>query len=937
MHPRASICLLTPRSAEAARFLKKTFREWDKNGIGTISQDDLANTLTRVGGFTPPQVKMLCQEVDKKGDGTVAYDDFVDWVMRPTSSVKLVDGEAKMFDWDDCFRSLFRVYDRNGDGTITFDEMKECHTILERAIKETMFDNNIKHTLGDVSIEFMKADKDNNEEVNFQEFVDWQKKAVEHCGLRNEEVAELINKLAQILSNLFEMSKEAAKGKTATRRKYPELRGLQKEIAGVERMLWSKKEPAALNFAGQCAGYTSTWTEPPDGLSIQQLLHEHMKVVLVALSDVESVDVSVPVCLPETNGDPENPIPDIRRRWLAKVVRKVTSKDGSLSSTTYFYAFTDDKWALQTTSQDFDMAEMDLAPALRLLCIFMTRADFRTDPMPWKATQEAFGVAKEMGLMTREESDKFNKFMADVATEMIQKFHGNSKSEEAIRIIVQDFLQTELTLAPLNIMAELSSLGVVRRFALWQDQESGEPDRPAEEKMPPVRRKDTRHATWHDPSVKGHAAPGLTSLVSAPLAPLRGFKATDDFDMDKVALHRGSGDSPPGSASSSSLPRIERGSASKGAVDRRARAIPKSRALERCTSLNVPAMERVSTSCSTSRARIPSDARVDRGRSPSPNVAADEDPAASSQQLPAFRRIERKRTTTKLTKFDKQVAALQGIVLDLGPSMELRELVGHLTRHVLACDGRKAFSDDKLDAAFLEAVGMSAQPLDENFSFSSATRGADAAEEPDAKLKKEAERSTKLLLVVLKALAAQTPQIMPLSEIIGQILWRNRCTKSLKSDKHDWIASDTSWMPNGDDVPEGYLDEQELEANISGNVVDHVATVFNIFTRNTGGRLRWRDIPKVTKMLQGNPVISARISTQRIDQLFFVEQRRDIATWNIGWNDFKVMLLCLAQAIECHPFLIFHAVASHAERLTSEMEKPPHEPLPRALTIGACS
>jgi len=64
-----------------ADVVKAAFRIWDKNGDGLISRTELQKVLTKMcSGFSPQQVKTLCDLLDSDHDGNVDYDEFVDFL-----------------------------------------------------------------------------------------------------------------------------------------------------------------------------------------------------------------------------------------------------------------------------------------------------------------------------------------------------------------------------------------------------------------------------------------------------------------------------------------------------------------------------------------------------------------------------------------------------------------------------------------------------------------------------------------------------------------------------------------------------------------------------------------------------------------------------------------------------------------------------------------
>uniref|UniRef100_A0A7S4Q4I8 EF-hand domain-containing protein n=2 Tax=Alexandrium monilatum TaxID=311494 RepID=A0A7S4Q4I8_9DINO len=66
-----------------AEMVKKTFREWDSDGSGTIEKKELVRVLMRLSpSFTEDALNELFMFADKNADGVLDYEEFVDFVMQ---------------------------------------------------------------------------------------------------------------------------------------------------------------------------------------------------------------------------------------------------------------------------------------------------------------------------------------------------------------------------------------------------------------------------------------------------------------------------------------------------------------------------------------------------------------------------------------------------------------------------------------------------------------------------------------------------------------------------------------------------------------------------------------------------------------------------------------------------------------------------------------
>mmetsp|Transcript_32136 Transcript_32136/g.73537 ORF Transcript_32136/g.73537 Transcript_32136/m.73537 type:complete len:768 (-) Transcript_32136:32-2335(-) len=61
--------------------VRKKFQQWDKNGDGIISQEELVEVMQSLGGqFSEAETTSLFNHIDKDKDGKVDYNEFVSWV-----------------------------------------------------------------------------------------------------------------------------------------------------------------------------------------------------------------------------------------------------------------------------------------------------------------------------------------------------------------------------------------------------------------------------------------------------------------------------------------------------------------------------------------------------------------------------------------------------------------------------------------------------------------------------------------------------------------------------------------------------------------------------------------------------------------------------------------------------------------------------------------
>lgn len=71
------------------------FKQFDANGDGTISEDEMKSTLLKIG-MTEDEIKVCLEQADANKDGVVDYDEFIAWVYGDTGAVVLDEAIKKL-------------------------------------------------------------------------------------------------------------------------------------------------------------------------------------------------------------------------------------------------------------------------------------------------------------------------------------------------------------------------------------------------------------------------------------------------------------------------------------------------------------------------------------------------------------------------------------------------------------------------------------------------------------------------------------------------------------------------------------------------------------------------------------------------------------------------------------------------------------------------
>lgn len=125
---------------------------FDQNGDGRITKKELNDSLEKMGIFIPDmELIQMIEKIDVNADGCVDIDEF-------DSFYQTIMNEK---DEDEDMGDAFNVFDQNGDGFITVDELKSVLASL--GLKQG-------RTAEDCKKMIMEVDVDGDGAVNFAEF-----------------------------------------------------------------------------------------------------------------------------------------------------------------------------------------------------------------------------------------------------------------------------------------------------------------------------------------------------------------------------------------------------------------------------------------------------------------------------------------------------------------------------------------------------------------------------------------------------------------------------------------------------------------------------------------------------------------------------------------------------------------------------------------------
>jgi len=136
--------------------LKKGFEGFDKEGGGTINQTTMQMILKSMGVKDVDKDDMdgYAMEFDEEGTGKFSLFQFC----QVAAKFMLEDDEEQM---KEELKEAFRIYDKDGEGFITNDTLKE----ILREIDTTLTEDDLDHILEEV-------DEDGSGTMDFDEFVE---------------------------------------------------------------------------------------------------------------------------------------------------------------------------------------------------------------------------------------------------------------------------------------------------------------------------------------------------------------------------------------------------------------------------------------------------------------------------------------------------------------------------------------------------------------------------------------------------------------------------------------------------------------------------------------------------------------------------------------------------------------------------------------------
>ena len=136
--------------------LERQFKEWDKNGDGVLSKEEIVEGYRKTYGTVDEnEIDNMIKSIDLDGNGVIDYNEFLTCSMNKEKILKNENLEL-----------CFKAFDLDNSGKISLDEI---FAIFKRGSKENedieAFQNMIK-----------AADENGDGEIDFNEFLEGYKK-----------------------------------------------------------------------------------------------------------------------------------------------------------------------------------------------------------------------------------------------------------------------------------------------------------------------------------------------------------------------------------------------------------------------------------------------------------------------------------------------------------------------------------------------------------------------------------------------------------------------------------------------------------------------------------------------------------------------------------------------------------------------------------------
>ncbi|XP_018575213.1 troponin C, isotype gamma-like [Anoplophora glabripennis] len=141
---------------EQISMLKSTFDAFDVDRKGYIEADMIGTIMDMLGTHVmAEELDTIVSEIDEDGNGEVSFEEFANLAARFLVEEEDEDTEAIQME----LKGAFRLYDRDGNGFITIEVLREILRELDEKLSEDDLDNMVD-----------EIDTDGSGTVDWEEF-----------------------------------------------------------------------------------------------------------------------------------------------------------------------------------------------------------------------------------------------------------------------------------------------------------------------------------------------------------------------------------------------------------------------------------------------------------------------------------------------------------------------------------------------------------------------------------------------------------------------------------------------------------------------------------------------------------------------------------------------------------------------------------------------
>ncbi|XP_061172569.1 calmodulin-beta-like [Saccostrea echinata] len=138
--------------ADKLQEARAVFKDFDRDGNGFIDESELGTALRRLRlNPTLKEIRSMIEEVDRDNNHKIDFNEFLHFVKITYKHPE----ELRCH-----LMEAFKVFDKNGDGFITFMELKSAMTEMGECLSEQEFKEMIR-----------TADLNGDGKINYEEYV----------------------------------------------------------------------------------------------------------------------------------------------------------------------------------------------------------------------------------------------------------------------------------------------------------------------------------------------------------------------------------------------------------------------------------------------------------------------------------------------------------------------------------------------------------------------------------------------------------------------------------------------------------------------------------------------------------------------------------------------------------------------------------------------